>query len=104
MGVEKKAKAFLENNQVKLTTYTTTQILAEVQGSQPQPYRISVFRDGKWSCECRYFTEGVKDGLPPIWECAHALAVKLHPFYKVWILKIDTQLGDGNEVHSDHRV
>lgn len=81
----------IAENRVTITAVTKSKISGSVQGSRETPYRVEVFKNGKWNCECDYYSGDKKK----IIECSHALAIKLLPVYKKWILDILDD--DGNE-------
>lgn len=104
MSVGAKAKMLLDNGRVQIIKITPTSIFARVQGSEPNPYRTTVFRNGNWDCECKYFQTGVEDDHLKVWECSHALAVKLTTVYKEWILQLTDRLVEEDEKNSHHTV
>lgn len=104
MGVESKAKMLLTTKRVTIVAVKPTYIFARVQGSKPDPYRTTVFKNGKWDCECEYFQKGITDGNLRAWECSHALAVKLSPIYKEWVLGIFKRLVDPSDENRNNTV
>jgi intein-encoded DNA endonuclease-like protein len=82
--VEAKSRKFLKDGNVMIQGCTKNSIYGRVRGSKGNSYRVEVYRDGTWNCECGYFQK--TRGKDRFIECSHALAMKLTDLYKKWIL------------------
>lgn len=94
-SIAEKARDLIQKGLVKIVDEPTFNemngIVVTVRDNKPHTHRVTVFRNGNWSCDCDWFVRSKSVELD-LWElvlskpeCKHALAVKLLPKYDEWI-------------------
>lgn len=78
ISISDKARKIIKDGRIKLNTLEFRIIRATVQGEHGV-YKVEVFRDGRFNCECENFLH-----TDSTVECSHVLALKMHPKYREW--------------------